>query len=384
MKHRKFFLVFVVLFVLLFATVLIVKASISNIAIVPSLQVSNFAPYRIKADISGSPTSVVVEVSGINGENPDPMCWDYLIDGTCNSTSTVKTMTYNIGSGKWESANIYPDSVYPEIYFTDTNTTLYNIPSNAVMSRNSYQMFNFTNPFAMTDSMSFFVEVNAVPRSLINSADLEVYLVKKDVPITFFNSDWRASTSTALVGTITRSDVFHHSHNANSSHYLIPLTASSSGLVNGLDINDNFWIVLYNTSPNNARGWNLKYHPVCDDRGRWYQGSQAGWTTTAMSGCPDTHIHLARRITDNNPTIQDGVKARIIANYATGDPSVENQNFYFEPIPNLPPNSTSFITPTPGGTYDNDINITWNAATDPNNDPLVYDVYLLDAEPYPI
>lgn len=362
----------------LLSAVLIVKASISGVTIVPSLDVSAFAPYKIKADISGSPTSVTVEVSGINGDNPSPMCWDYFIDGTCNSTSTVKTMTYNVVSEKWESANIYPDSIYPEIYFADANTTWYNTPSDLIMNRNSYQMFNFTNPFTMTDNMSFFVEINAVPRSTVNSADLEIYLVEKDVPLSFFNSDWRNSSQASLLGTIARTDVFHHSHNANSSHYLVPVSADSSGLVNGLDVSENFWIVVYNTSPNNARGWNLKYHPTCDDRGRWYQGSQAGWTTTAMSGCPDTHIHLARRITDDNPTIQDGIKAVITANYASGDPTVEISNFYFVPIPNLAPNSTSFITPVVSGTYDSNITVSWNPATDPNNDALVYDIYLLN------
>lgn len=58
---------------------------------------------------------------------------------------------------------------------------------------------------------------------------------------------------------------------------------------------------------------------------------------------------------------------------------VETQEFYFEPLPNLAPNPTSFITPLAGAVYDsNEITISWNPGTDPNNDSLTYNIYYYD------
>ena len=383
MKKLRSFLLILAVLVFILVSAVVAWASISNTEITPNLNISIFSPYKIKADISGSPTSATVELKGVTTQSPNPDCWDYYIDGTCGSTAVTKNMIYNSSSGKWESQNIYPDDIYPEIYFSKSNVTWYNAPSNNIMNRNSYQLFNFKNNFDMVEGMSFFVEINAAPRSTTNSADLQVYLVAKDTDISFFNSNWLSDPKVSLVGTISRNDTYHHSHTANSSHYLVSLQTDASGFVNGLDVSDNFWIVVYNSSPNNARGWNLRYHSTsvsgCSDSGRWYQGSQSGWTTTAMSGCPDTHIHIARRIQGVNMTIQDGVEAKITANYAVGDPSISTSTFYFVPVPNLAPNSTSFTNPTISGSYDQNITVSWNPATDPNNDPLLYSIYLLDS-----
>lgn len=384
MKNIKAY--FLVLFFLSFllTSVIVAWASISNIEILPNLNISIFSPYKIKADISGEPTSATVELKGVTTQSPNPDCWDYYIDGTCDSAPVTKNMTYNSSSGKWESQNIYPDDIYPEIYFSKSNVTWYNAPSNKIMNRNSYQLFNFNNPFDMVEGMSFFVEINAAPRSTTNSADLQVYLVAKDTNVSFFNSNWLSDPKVSLIGTISRNDAYNHSHTANSSHHLVSLKTDASGLVNGLDISDNFWIVVYNSSPNNARGWDLRYHSTsvsgCSDLGRWYQGSQSGWTTTAMSGCPDAHVHVARRIEGTNMTVQDGIEAKITANYVSGGPSISTSTFYFIPVPNLAPNSTSFTNPVISGSYDQDITVSWNPATDPNNDPLLYSIYLLNSE----
>lgn len=46
----------------------------------------------------------------------------------------------------------------------------------------------------------------------------------------------------------------------------------------------------------------------------------------------------------------------------------------------MPPNQSSFLTPTIGGTYSGDINIDWATSTDPNaGDSIAYDLYLLDS-----
>lgn len=76
-----------------------VSAAVSNIAIDPALDISRFAPYTVKADISESPASASLEISGINGQNPGG-AWDYYADGTVASQPKTKTMTYNEGSAK--------------------------------------------------------------------------------------------------------------------------------------------------------------------------------------------------------------------------------------------------------------------------------------------
>ena len=63
---KKYFIVLSVFLFILIPN--FVKAeTVSNIEIVPGLNISTFAPYKIKADISGAPTSVSIDVSGING-----------------------------------------------------------------------------------------------------------------------------------------------------------------------------------------------------------------------------------------------------------------------------------------------------------------------------
>ncbi|MDD3897267.1 MAG: hypothetical protein PHU04_05545 [Candidatus Peribacteraceae bacterium] len=203
--------------------------SVTNVSIVPDLDISRFLPYTIQSEITGSPTSVSVEISGINGDGGSE--WDYYVDGTPASAAVTKTMTYNTGSGKWISASVYPDSIYPEIFFAPSSTTWNNAPSDAIARRNNYHLLHFANPFTMTGSMSFFVEINAVPRSTVNSADMEVYLVKNAKEITFFNSDWRNSVDVQLIADFSKSATYHHEHSANSSHHLIPLRTNTGGTI---------------------------------------------------------------------------------------------------------------------------------------------------------
>jgi len=196
-----------------------------------------------------------VQISGINGNTiSTTTCWDYYADGRCGSEPTTKNMAFNSTSGLWESTNIYPDDIYPEIYFAPSSVTWYQAPTNRIFNRANYQILKFNNSFEMVDGMSFFVEFNVAPESLTNSADLEVYLVSKEKNISFFNSDWRNNPDVALVGTINRSQNVHHTHTSNSSHYLVALSTDSNGKVAGLDVSGDFWVVLYNNSPNNNRG----------------------------------------------------------------------------------------------------------------------------------
>lgn len=360
-----------------------------DVSIVPELDISLFSPYKIKADIVGEPSSVIVDITGINGDNPDPMCWDYRVDGTCQSTTVTKSLTYNSVSGLWESPNIYPDYIYPEIYYAGSDITWYNVPSEIPIWRRSYHVMKFDNPFTMVDGMSFWIEINAVPNpdNNLNSSNLEVYLVEMGVDNSYFDSDWRSKAQTELVGTISKDASFNHQHTANSSHHLIALSTNSDGTIGSknLEVSNGFMVVLYNDSVNTSRGWNLRYHgmSLCNNTESWYVGDRSGggtWNTPVFqAGCPDAHVHVARRVTDVNTTIKDGVSATVTAYYLEGDPIQSIQDFYYSALPDLPPNSTSFNSPIIGSIYDGDsISVDWNPATDPNNDPLVYSIYLLD------
>ena len=233
------------------------------------MDISRFASYYLSADITGSPTSVSTVLTGINRDGGTD--WNYYVNGTSVSDAVTKTMTDDNSDGTWLSENIYPDSIYPEIYFAPSSITWYNVPSNIDVRRANYHLLHFTNPFEIATSSTFFIEVDAVPRSLVNSADLEVYLVQKGQSVSLFNSDWRSNANIELVGTINRSTAFNHTHVAGySSHYLIALTVDANGKVGikSLDTNDDFWIILYANSPNTARGWDLKYHnsSICTNR----------------------------------------------------------------------------------------------------------------------
>jgi LysM repeat protein len=225
----------------------------------------------------------------------------------------------------------------------------------------------------MRAEMNFWIEINALARAA-NSADLQIYLVAENKPASFFESDWRNSADVELVGTIDRAATFHHQHTLNSSHHLVALTVNADGTVGSksLNIDNDFWIIVYNTSPNLARGWDLRYHAsnLCTNNNGWYRGSQAGWSITAQTGCPDAHIHVARRT--------EGFADRVQAIVTAGEVS-ETATFSFAPLPNLSPNATRFLSPN-AGTYEGNVIISWDPATDPNNDSLTYNIDLLDAE----
>lgn len=346
--------------------------TISNVAISPLLDISLFSPYTITADISNLPegTTPSINISGVNGDGGS--VWNYYADGATSPENLNFDMTLDTGV-TWKKTGVYPDYIYPEIYFAPSSVTWNNTPLNWVVRRNDYQLFHFSNPFSMTDEMSFWIEFNATARAT-NSADLLVYLVEKDHDISYFTENWFSKTGVELVGTIDSLDTFHHTHHpTNSSHFLISLATNPNGTIGlkNLNVQGDFWIVLYNNSPNNNRGWNLRYHPssLCTISNRWYKGNQVGWTTSVQTGCPDAHIHVARRVTGT----KDGVKSIITAGSA-----ISTDYFYFGDLPNLAPNSTTFTNPL-AGTYDQNIEVSWEPATDANGDSLTYNIYLTDS-----
>ena len=386
------------LFVLL--TMLVLTALFSSkealadatITISPDLDVSLFTPYKIYKTFADSPNSVDLKIAGINGDNPSSTCWDYTIDGTCASTEKNMSMTYDALNSRWQSPNVYPDYIYPEVYFAPSEITWNNQPLNIPIWRRSYHVMKFNNPFTMTDGMSFWIEFNAAPVNTNNSGDLMIYLVGNVDPATYYSSDWRNKAQTELMATFSKDDTYHHNHTPGtdySTHFLVPLSTNSDGTIGtkNINISSGFSVVIYQDSPNVNRGWNLRYQPsnLCTYSNRWLVGDRSGggtWNTpVSNSGCPDAHIHVARRLTDINTLIQDGVRITTTANY-DGLPSVvATRDVFFEPLPNLAPSPTSFVTPVANGIYDGDsINVSWNQATDPNNDNLLYSVMLLDSE----
>lgn len=355
---------------------------IEEINLIPELEISRFAPYKVTANITNTTTidQVIMNISVINGDGED--CWDYYINGSCASEVLSYPMIYNSSEKLWEKTRIFPDDIYPEIIFADNDVTWYNEPQDISIYRSNYHLFNFTNPFTMAPNMSFFVEFYAEPIS--NSNSLLVYIVgngSHGISKDYFESDWRDKEYTELIGSVSRNDVLHHTHTTNSSHHLIPLTANPDGSIGNKNINvsDNFWVILYQDHPQEQRGWNLKYHDdsLCNNSNAWYIAERSGGTWSSLdhqTGCPDAHVHIARR-----DVISDGVEFTIFANYTNGDSVISSQSFSFAELPNLPPVPGIFIYPT-NETISGVININWSEASDPNNDLVTYNLSLLNAD----
>ena len=372
-NYRIYFFSALFFFIIFLGCHNIVQAiTVSNVSISPELDISLFSNYTISADVADYSTTspVTLTLTGTNGDGND--CWIYRADGTCEFSPLIFDMSY-VSSSLWQKTIIRPDTIYPQIYFAPSSVTWNNNPLDIDLRRNNYHILHLNNPFTMVDDQSFWIEFNVEAVSLSNSADLQVYLVSKGKSISFFNSDWRNSSDVELVGTINRNTEVNHVHTDNSHHHLVSLKTNADGTVgaNSLDISDEFWVILYANSPNTARGWSLKYHnqSLCNNTNGWFVGNQNGWTTVSQAGCPDAHIHLARR-SDN----ADGVRAVVTAGAGSS-----TQDFSFAVLPNLSPNQSTFIMPTVGGTYEGELVIRWATSTDPNNDPLVYDLFLLDS-----
>lgn len=353
---------------------------VNSISIDPGLDVSRFAPYTINADIDRLPQSstATANITGINGDGRET--WNYYANGDPGTENVSREMAYDASLDQWKSSSVYPDNIYPEMYFAPSSITWNNAPVETVLRRNNYQLFHFKNSFSVTGDMSFWIELNAYRRSPTNSADLQFYLVEQNHDISYFQDDWRAKSGVELVGTITKDTAFNHTHTENSSHHLVALSTNSDSTIGSknLHIDNDFWIIAYSNSPNDARGWDFRYQPssLCNNTNGWYSGSQSGWTTSAQSGCPDAHVHIARRSSTGG--IRDGVMVTVSAT-SDGETGTKTQSIYYNELPNMRPNATNFSSPSIGGTYQGNIAISWARATDPNNDALKYDLKLLDS-----
>lgn len=357
--------------------------TIKPMVLTPDLDVAYFGAYNLTANVSlfeagFESVSANVTIKGINGQGGT--CWDYYLNGTCGSEDLEFEMT-NTSVDYWK-LQIYPDYIYPEIYFASSDITWNNAPTNYTFYRRSYQLFNFTNNFTMENNQSFFIEFNVEPNAT-NSLQLRVYLVANTsgINLSYFEEDWTANTDAELVGTITRTTPFNHQHTENSSHHLVPLSTNIDGTIGtkNLNVSNGFWIILYPTSSTEDRGWKLKYHEegTCNNTDSWFIADRNGdtWNTPVYTaGCPDAHIHIARR--DN---YIDGFNATVIALDDEDAEAEYSQEFYFTELGNIAPTTSTFITPT-NGTYNGTIVINWTASSDPNEDTLMYNVTLRNTD----
>jgi hypothetical protein len=329
------------LFILIFFSLFLYSvnsATIQSIDLVPDLNITRFLPYRADVNITeiNPSTNVKILISAINGEGRE--CWDYFVDGTCDSEVVERQLIYNNTTGFWDYNRIYPDTIYPEIYFAPSDITWYEPPTSTPMWRRNYHILKMTNSFEMDKNMSFWVEFDATPRNTNNSGILEVYIVGEGENLTYFESDWRNKANTQLVGTVSRNDSKHHIHTENSSHHLIPLSTNNWGNIGdkNISIDNDFYIILYQDSTNTNRGWDLNYRPqaLCDNTNNWFVADRSGgntWNTPIhQNGCPDSHIHIARR-----EDYVDGVSLTIqVLDDGNNIVEQESKSFYFIEVPN--------------------------------------------------
>jgi len=355
--------------------------TIETISLVPNLDISRFAPYTIQVNTSGDIVSWKIELSVTDSSSST--CWNYYVDGACDSETLLFPLIESWTNTRIKT-NIYPDYIYPEIFFAPSETTWYNEADNISIRRRNYHLLKFANPFTMTDDMSFWIEFNAVPVNTNNSNDLYVYIVGTWENLSYFENDWRNKPNTELVATFNKNSSFHHTHTEHSSHHLVALSTNPDSTIGSKNINVawGFWIILYQDSVAENRWRDLKYHEwsLCTNTAARYRGDRS-WGNTRntpihQQWCPDTHIHIARR----SGTI-DYVQANIELSYdneGTIETISDSQLFSFASLPNIPPNPTSFNTPI-SGSYKSDILIARNTGTDANNDLLTYNVSLVDS-----
>jgi hypothetical protein len=410
---------------------------IGNITLDPLLSITNFAPYTINADINpngANITKVTVFITPQNGDASQEN-WDFYVNGdpdpSPNSTFSYTMTLNNGGKGKntydevrsstvtYSYNRLLPDDIYPEIFFADFEITAIDdteTQNSEIIFRNRYALLNYTNTFTINSGddsgqgTSLFIEFYTAPNQLQapRATDMEVYVVGEGHTIasfeedgTFANQAWQNHPEVALVGTISWDDDYHHQHGppdevAKSKHHLVPLLTDNEGKIQGVDINDNFWIILYTSAPpaqEVRRGWLLKqYNLSPKTHSNYYLGSGTSFALQGNS-FPDAHVHIVRNNATQNTkddlhrddsiknrtTITDGVMLEIEVEYDSGEESVTKEQFLWHgPIDNLAPNASSFVRPEPDA-YTGVVTITWNPATDPNNNPITYNVVVVTA-----
>ncbi len=366
--------------------------SITSITMPDELNIAHFGNYQVEVDldvdegitlhtVTLSTTPVTLE----GNEFEDDYDWNYYTHDTDGSTASndpvVKVKTGDEFEGDNLFRGIRPDDIYPEIHFASSDITHYNEPKDIIINRDNIQLMKFNNPFNMVANTSFFIEFFAEPvdQRPPRAMGLDVYLVGNGKDKDFFEKEnWMNDDNVSLVATINHDDDFNHVHSDFSKHHVVYLSADENGEVQGLDVSDDFWVVLTSNTSQDRRSWNLKYHgdDLCKNHGTWFTKNNTG--VVSQTGCPDAHIHIAR---NEEGEQVDGVKHEVKVEYSGGNEEINEveayKHFYFADIPALAPNPSSFIGPK-AGVYSGTVTLTWNPATDPNNHNVEYDIYLYD------
>ncbi|MCT4588801.1 MAG: hypothetical protein N4A71_13310 [Carboxylicivirga sp.] len=380
---------------------------VSNEQITPLPVISYFDNYEFRVDVAPNGTTingVSITSTKVNGEdsdhnNPTVSC-DYYNNGESYSDGPNVNALSNLGGDIYSYGSLRPDNLYPEIFFTPNGVDYNNSPLDFRPNRNEYHILKFTNPFKMVDNSSLFIELYANPRFRRLSVDLQVYVVGNDEGIDFFQGDdWRSESSAELVGTIKRRDDYNHTHGPNAKHHVVRLLTNDDGTIGTKNINvdGSFWVVLMAPTRFRNRAWTLKYHPKEVNGGRdndglvdqalsanatWYRGNFSTWTTTAQSGLPCSHIHIVRDGTDGTDPVKDAIFVETSVDYSyngTDDTLEETEIFYYNIVPDLPPNASSVLDPEQCA-YSSTIDISWVPASDPNGDDLTYNVSVVDLD----
>lgn len=405
---KEIFQIFALFLLAFFSRVNAQEPILSNSDFIPLPVISHFDDYDAEIDIDPNGTtvnSVSVRTTMINGEEVDPqnpvLGTEYFTNGDVYSNGVNTSAMTNEAGNTWSYSQIRPDDIYTEIFYVPTDVAYDNSPNSTVLDKSNYQIFKMENPFTMVDNSQFFIEFYSMSLESLSAIDLQVYIIGNNKNISFFEgSDWRENADVEMVGTIGRSDDFHHIHTANSRHHLIRLSTNPDQTVgnNHIDISGDFWIVLMAPTPSRRRAWSMMYHDKSKNGGRdndggvnttlsaeyatWFIGDQTSWTTTPKSGLPDAHVHMVRSGYDSESNeIKDMVRVEYIVDYTYNQITTTkkfSENHLFQSIPNLLPNASAVIDPLPCE-YNGNIDISWFSATDPNKDNLTYNVYILDA-----
>jgi len=354
---------------------------IENLSLNPALNLVYFLDYNYTVDVGNSSQLEYVNLTykAINADGTD--CHQFYVNGSCAEdlpTTVNMTQTQLLGNS-WYYSPIKPDEIYPQIEFADDSVYWYNSRQFMDIYAGNYHIFRFVNNYTINANTSFWIEFDAIAKPT-TTKPLDVYVFDNSTTLATFQTNWLNDAHGELIGDINPGDPKHHNHTDNSSHYLETLTTNADGTIGTkhLNINNEFWIVLYSSSNKQSASWNLSYRDgsLCNTS-NWWRGTGGWGTVQQTTGCPDSHIHLARQ---NVSGKSDGVNATACAKDANNLTNCTSTFDYFGVLPNLPPLANEILTPVSGNYYQCPINITWNHFLDPNNDLVTYSISLLNAD----
>ena len=370
-------IIIILAFLLLLPAIASAALTINYINLTPELDISFFGDYNVTANITNDTSVDLVKVNISTQSGDGGSCWEYYVNGTCAEDEPVEYEMSYVSENIYLKNYVRPDLIYPQIEFGPDSIFWYNFPQRMNLDKNSYHILHFTNNFTPVENMSLWLEFDIDAKDSSRSKDVLVYLVSRGQAISYFQDDWRLKENTTLVSSIPRTLPKNHEHTENSSHHLVKLLTNEDGTVtsHSLNISDEFWIALH-TPAVSSQGWNVSYRndSLCNNSGNWYIGNQQGWTTSLQSGCPDIHVHLARRNTNS-----DSVNITLWANDSLANEDLTSSSFSFGELPKFPPLPTSFLNPI-NQTYSRMLNITWSESSDPNGDAINYNLSLLNAD----